>query len=155
MHFALSCVYGYALWDTQQPHTIADNFLVAVFASNHVYTLLSRYEYFYIAITIVNFISIYQYIGISHTSLLCSVYESFVLLTRLIVRVKCLFCAVWGNSWCKTNWNTLIKRSLNCYIVHPCKINFHNSIAYQLECNGPYLHWCHRAKMAALVWGLS
>ena len=36
------------------------NFAVA---SKHAYTLLSRYEYFYIAITIVNFISIYQYIA--------------------------------------------------------------------------------------------
>ena len=48
------------------------NFTVAVFASNHAYknTLLSRYEYFYIAITIVNFISIYQYISILRTSLI-------------------------------------------------------------------------------------
>ena len=46
------------------------NFTVAVFASNQAYTLLLRYEYFYIANMIVNFISIYQYIGISHTSLL-------------------------------------------------------------------------------------
>ena len=45
------------------------NFVVAVFASNYAYTLLSQYEYFYIAIMIVNFILIYQYIGISRTSL--------------------------------------------------------------------------------------
>ena len=45
------------------------NFAVAVFASNHAYTLLSQYEYFDIAITIVNFISINQYIGILCTSL--------------------------------------------------------------------------------------
>ena len=38
------------------------DFVVAVFPSNHTYTLLSRYEYCYITITIVNFISIYQYI---------------------------------------------------------------------------------------------
>ena len=37
------------------------NFAVATFASSLSYTLLSRYEY-YIVITIVNFISIYQYI---------------------------------------------------------------------------------------------
>ena len=46
------------------------NFAVAVFTSNHAYALLSQYKYFYIAITIVNFILIYQYIGISSTSLL-------------------------------------------------------------------------------------
>ena len=39
------------------------NFAEAVFASNHAYTLVPRYEYFYIAITIVDFISIYQYIA--------------------------------------------------------------------------------------------
>ena len=44
------------------------NFAVTIFASNHAYTLLSRYEYFYIAITIMNFISMYQYIA--HTTTL-------------------------------------------------------------------------------------
>jgi len=39
------------------------NFAVAVFVSNHTYSLLSRYEYFHIAITIINSISIYQYIA--------------------------------------------------------------------------------------------
>ena len=34
------------------------NIAVAAFASNHAYTLLSRYQYFYIAITIENSISI-------------------------------------------------------------------------------------------------
>ena len=43
------------------------NFAVAVLASNLACTPLSRYEYFYIGIMIVNFISIYQYIGISRT----------------------------------------------------------------------------------------
>ena len=46
------------------------NFAVALFASDHAYTLLSWYEYFYITTTIVNFTSIYQYIGISCTSLI-------------------------------------------------------------------------------------
>ena len=50
------------------------NFVATIFASNHAYTLeytlLSRYEYFYIAIMIVNFILIYQYISISCISLI-------------------------------------------------------------------------------------
>jgi len=46
--------------------TLLKSFAVAVFASSHAYTLLLGYEYFYITITVVNFISIYQYnIGIS------------------------------------------------------------------------------------------
>ena len=69
------------------------NFAVAIFASNHAYTLLSRYEYFYITITIVNFISVYQYIGILRTSVQSSVKQpALVLLT--IGHLKHSFCPI-------------------------------------------------------------
>ena len=74
------------------------NFTVAVFASNHAYTLLSRYEYFYIAIMIVNFISIYQYIGISRTSLTHSAVHSDASKVPLKSNVT---LHVSNTSWCK------------------------------------------------------
>jgi len=48
------------MYYTRHTHAVADKLCSSHIASNHAYTLLSQYEYFYIAITIVNFVSIYQ-----------------------------------------------------------------------------------------------
>jgi len=51
------------LYCTLRLTPLLTNFAVGRFASNHAYTLLSRYEYFYTAIMILNFISVYWYIA--------------------------------------------------------------------------------------------
>ena len=65
------------------------NFAVAVHASNLACTPLSRYEYFYIGITIVNFISIYQYITHITNTTTIKLYVT-------VVRSQLLYCTqVW------------------------------------------------------------
>ena len=52
--------------------------------ADYAYTLPSWYDYFYIAITVVNFISIYQYIGISRTSLTLGLLSLIIFLQVIV-----------------------------------------------------------------------
>ena len=64
--YALSCVYENILWDTQHTHTIADKLCGSrIFIKSCTYSTITIWIFLYCY----HFISIYQYIGISCTSL--------------------------------------------------------------------------------------